>query len=217
MKKLVFFCWYCAYFTAAWALHADSAVTNVGCVTNPPDLNALTYEDASEAVNNEWFDIMQMKIKTISPEYMSNLVKMLRLGNLDNDRKVLGIYLLGRLQPKDTNSIAFLIEIIDFKASRIDLPTTFPRWGRYPAQEALISIGRPTIDAIFQALQDEEMQLRRLLMCEALVSILGKTDPAFNKAEGVRAVQRQIGAKLAIEANPKRKANLELALKELEK
>jgi hypothetical protein len=210
---------YCsvAYLVGPLALHGGNVAVAVDCISNPPDLSKLTYQQGSEAVSAEVVDIVLRKSKPICAGYTTNLINMLRHANLDNDQIVLGVYLLGELQSTDTNSIRFLIEIIDLKASRIDPAIRPPRWGQYPAQGALVKCGVPSINFILEVLPDESSELRRHWMCETLVEIEGKTDSSFKRAEGVRAVQSQIKSKLAAESDAGKKANLELALKELEK
>jgi len=207
---------------ASMALASDiyannNSETNAGCVTNPPALETMPYQQASDAVSEELLHIQAIKSKRIGPEYITNIVTMLRRGKLDVDTRVLAIYLLGELHPDDTNSVTVLIENIDLKAVKIDPPGSSARWGQYPAQEALIKIGRPTVDLILQVLPNETKELRRYLMCDALVKIEGWNKPDFNKAEGQKIVQAQINEKLASESDPIKRTNLELALKEAAK
>jgi HEAT repeat protein len=87
---------------------------------------------------------------------------------LGDDNKVLAIYLLGELRPSDATSVELLIQNIDLKATRFDLKTDFPRWGQYPAVEALIKVGEPAVILILNELPNETNQLRRQLLCEVL-------------------------------------------------
>jgi len=217
MKKIVlpFAIYVCM--TLVPDLRANEYDTNAGCVTNPPPLETMPYQQGSDAVSEELLEIQTIKSKRICPEYIANLVNVVRNGKLDVDKKVLAIYLLGELHPIDTNSVTVLIENIDLKAARIDPATRVRRWGQYPAQEALIKIGRPTVGLILQFLPAEAKELRRHIMCDALVQIEGWNKPVFNKGEGQKIVETQIKEKLASESDPARRTNLELALKELAK
>jgi hypothetical protein len=142
------------------------------CVTNPPELNKMSYEEADQAISSEEDSILSTKIERICPEYITNLVIEIRSAQLNNNNRVLAIYFLGELRPSDTNSIEALIDYIDLKASRFDPKTRFRRWGQYPAEEALIKIGKPVVDPILNHLPKETSELRRQLMCNVLKQVL---------------------------------------------
>lgn len=185
--------------------------------TNPPDFGKLSSQEADKAVMFEDTDILLHKTKTVGAEYFTNLVNQIRNGKLQNDNEVLAIWLLGELQPKDTNSIEALVAIIDFKALKFDPATRFIRWGLYPAQEALIKIGTPVVNPVLQHMPGEFNELRRHLMCDVLIQVEGKRGTHFNAADGKGTAQGQIKKLLAAESNSAKRANLETALKELEK
>ena len=189
-------------FVLPFIAHADGLTTNVA---TPPDFTEMSYGDADKAVNDVLVSVLR-KERTVSSQYVSGLVHQLRQGNLTDEKKVLVILLLGWLHPKDTNSIEVLIENIDLKAPHLDPAYDIPRWGPYPAQDALVRIGAPAIDPILHHLPDEGSELRRHLMCEVLKSVEHK-ETAVN----------QLKQRLAVESNPPKRANLELSVKELEK
>jgi hypothetical protein len=169
------------------------------CVTNPPDFKKLDYEKANQAVERD-------QLRQLCSEYVTNLVNQLRGGQLSNDNKVLAIYLLGWLRPTDSTSIQYLIDTVDFKASKLDSKTGLRRWGEYPAQEALMKIGKPTVAPILHYLPQETNELRRQLMCFVIKKV-GNTEALF----------AQINQMLGDELNANRRANLEAAFKELKK
>ena len=72
---------------------------------------------------------------------------------------------------RNTNSIEVLIEDIDLKATKFDEPASLPRWGFYPAQQALIKIGEPVVEPILNHLPTEISELRRRLMCDVLKEV----------------------------------------------
>jgi hypothetical protein len=185
--------------------------------TNPPDFVKMSYSTASAAVDSELNDIMGYKTKKICPEYISNLVSQIRNGNLNNDNKILSIYLLGALGPSDTNSIDVLIEYIDLKALRFDPAFGTRRWGEYPAEEALVKIGEPAISPILAQLSIEQNDFRRHLMCEVVRIVENRKAGAINKYDGKTAIRNLLKDRLDKEADPTKKANLELALREFEK
>lgn len=176
------------------------------CATNPPDFINLSYDAASDAVNSEAMAIAGSKWKKICPEYITNLAQDIQSKNLENDKKVLAVYLLGILQPTDTNAIQVLIENISLVATRYDKGFHGMRWGYYPAEEALERVGKPSFPLIFRHLLTETNEPNRRLMCEILVNV-----------EGKEAAQNQIKQKIDSASDSATKANLELALKELEK
>ena len=146
---------------ATFTVHAQ----NSDCITNPPDFSKLSYGEANAVVNSE-------KTKNVCPGYIANLASQLRRGDLSDDNKTVAIYFLGTLRPTDTNSIEILIENIDFRALKLDPKTDLRRWGQFPAEEALIKIGKPVIEPILEHLPKETSELRRQLMCNVLKQVL---------------------------------------------
>jgi hypothetical protein len=172
--------------------------SNLDCATNPPDFNKLSFQDANAAV------VADVR-KQVSTEYITILVDKIRHANLNPTNKVFAIYLLGMFHSNDTNAIEVLIESIDFKAVFRDYNLDVSRWGMYPAQEALIKIGRPTVNPIMAHLLVETDELRRHLMCEVL-----------RRVDSRESVQIEIRKILAAELDSNRQANLKLALKEFD-
>jgi hypothetical protein len=147
----------------AFNVRAQNFDVTPDCVTNPPAFSEMSYQVASQAVNDELR-------KKLCPEYIGNLVEEIRHGNLGNN-KVPAIYLLGELRPHDENSIEVLIENIDLKSPPNPLLAPL-RWGEYPAEEALIKIGKPVVEPILNHLPKETSELRRQLMCDVLKQVL---------------------------------------------
>ena len=144
---------------------AQSSNINSDCDTNPPDFSKLSYEQAVQTLNAE-------EKKKICPEYITNLVNQLRYRQLNNDNKVFPIYLLGWFRASNKDSIEILIENIDLRVSKIEPLLGPARWGKYPAEEALVRIGKPVVDPILNHLPTENSQLRRQLMCDVLKQVL---------------------------------------------
>jgi hypothetical protein len=144
--------------------------------TIPPDFSKLSFNEANQAVESEETSINAEKVKKIGPEYIANLVAQLQSGHLNSDNKTLAIYFLGSLRPSGTNAINFLIENIDFKATKFDqiLKTRIDieRWGEYPSVDALIRIGKPAVNPILDDLPKENGALRRSLLCDVLKKVL---------------------------------------------
>jgi hypothetical protein len=205
---------------SAFHLCADDFTNSQPCASNPPAFSTLTYPQASQAVESELKQHVGMghgDVEGICPEYITKLVTLLRHGYLDNDKEVLAIYLLGQLRPSDTNAITFLIENIDLKALKMDPPSGLARWGEYPAREALSNIGQPAINPLIEALPNEGKELRRQLIWKTLVGIEVDDDSGLKPSEGLNVILNLIKGKIAGESDPVKKANLEAAVKEMEK
>jgi hypothetical protein len=185
---------------------ADDLSTNTDQIVFPPNFGEMSYGDADKAVGELIRSVLVMRPKSASPEFVSGLVNQLRQGKLTDEKKVLVVYLLGAVRPKDTDSVEVLIENIDLKAPRMDMAYDIPRWGPYPAQDALIRIGVPAINPILGHLPGEGNELRRSLMCGVLKSV-----------ERKETAVGQLKQQLILEANTAKRANLESSLKELEK
>ena len=185
---------------------ANDQATNTDHIVFPPNFEEMSYGDADKAVNELVGSVLLMRPKSVGSEFTSNLIDQLRHGRLTDEKKVLIIYLLGASRPKDTNSVEVLIDYIDLKAPHIDPAYDIPRWGPYPAQDALVRIGIPAINPILSHLPDEGSELRRHLMCYVLKSV-----------ESKETAVEQLKQRLALETNPPRQANLGLSLKDLEK
>jgi hypothetical protein len=185
---------------------ADDLSTNTDQIVFPVNFAQMSYGDADKAVNELIRSVLVIRPKSASPEFVSGLVNQLRQVKLTDEKKVLVIYLLGIAGPKDADSVEVLIENIDLKAPRMDMAYDIPRWGPYPAQDALVRIGVPAIDPILRHLPDEGNELRRHLMCGVLKSVEHK-ETAID----------QLKQRLTLESNPKKQTNLELSLQELEK
>jgi hypothetical protein len=177
--------------------------TPTPCATNPPDFSKMSYKEADEASFSE-------AEKVTCPEYVTNLLNQLRSGRLNEDNKALAIDLLGKLHPNDLNAVEFLIENVDFKRKKFDLPTRISTQLKYPAEGALMLMGQPVIDPILNHLGNETNTLRCHLLCEALAFVdKPKND---NASVGKAIALQQVQQKLATI-----QTNLEAALIELKK
>ena len=179
-----------------------------GCATNMPDFIHLPYEQAVEVVELEIGDFMYNAGKKACPEYITNLVHLIQHGQMSNGNRVQAIYLLGFVRPVLTNSIEVLIEDIDYVAETFKPTSPRRRWTQYPGPIALAAMGKPVIDPVVHHLAMETNELRRSLLCDAFrpQGVLGQ--------EGAVDLLKQ---RISGEADPLKRANLELALKLFEK
>jgi hypothetical protein len=114
------------------------------------------------------------------------------------------IYLIGRHRLAE--GVPELVQRLDFAPERKGIPEPEPLWEKYPAMEALITIGRPSIPAVLELLATETKDLRR----DLAVKIVRYVEDA--------GVARFILERAhAAESNPDRKARLKDALTRLEK
>ena len=81
------------------------------------------------------------------------------------------IYLIGRHHL--TDGVTELIRRIDFDPGRQALPGAEPLWEQYPALEALITIGKPSIPATLDLLATEHDDLRRSLAVKVVRYVEG--------------------------------------------
>ena len=130
------------------------------------------------------------------------------LMNLDSEKspdvKAAVLYLIGcyRLD----QGVRELVEYIDFEVVAPADPLTESLWGPYPAQEALIAIGRPSITPMLELLATDPKPLRRDLAVEVIRDV---EDPDIARFILQRAH--------AAATDPKRRANLADALLRLDK
>jgi len=140
------------------AIGQNAVTTNL-----PPDFTKMPSFKEMDAALNAVEDLKQ----TATPEYVSNLVFQIRQDNASDEAKVYAIFLLGKLHATNSTAIEVLIDKIDLKAPH-QLALRLPPWGKYPAEEALMKIGKPVVDPILNHLPNETSQFRRQLMCDVL-------------------------------------------------
>lgn len=125
---------------------------------------------------------------------LSVLVKHLDVSPSKNVQAA-AIYLIGRHRLAE--GIGELIRRIDFDASGQVIKGTEPLWEQYPAMEALINIGKPSVVACLQLLATETGDLRRTLAVKVIRYVEGADVARF-------ILERAYSA----ENDPGRKANL---------
>ncbi len=96
-----------------------------------PDYQREPYADLDTGTNT---------IVQAHGDVVDALLRQLRAPALPNDRKVLIIYSLGHL--RDPRAASALIANIGLRAEKMDPKLGFARWRQFPAQEALVRIGR---------------------------------------------------------------------------
>lgn len=81
------------------------------------------------------------------------------------------IYLIGRHRLSD--GVSELIELIDFDAARQMQRGPRPLWHQYPAMEALITIGKPSVKPAVELLARDGSELRRNLAVKVIRYVEG--------------------------------------------
>lgn len=118
--------------------------------------------------------------------------------------QVAAIYLLGR--HRFSEAVPELIKRIDFDAGETPKKMAEPLWERYPAMEALIAIGRPSIPAALELLATDGNGLRRDLAVKVIRYV--------EDAELARIV---IERAQTVETDARRKVGLQEALSRLQR
>jgi hypothetical protein len=191
----------------------NSGGTNIDYSIKAPEFTKLsTYEEMNVVLDK----VLVSKPK-VTPEYAGDLIRQINEPNASDEGKVYAIYLLGELCITYTNAIETLVNKIGLKAPQIELNLRIRLWGTFPAQEALVKMGMPVVVPILNHLPNEVDQFRRQLLCSVLVLIEGNKNGTYGEAGGKAMAQGQISQMLAAESDSQRQANLELALKEIDK
>jgi len=204
-------------FEGFWVSKATEALLESGAwreravTTTPPAFASASYTNAKMAVECILLDTRGQR-RHLATEYPLRIIAQLRDKNLTGDKRALAIYLLGKIQPPDTDSISVLIEQIDFK---VDVPYNQPEWrqmyhwSEYPARDALIRTGEASIGPIVHDLPGETNELRRHLLC-AVLSTFGRTNwtTAWQPKTAIDQLQRM----RATEPDAVRQQNLDAAL-----
>lgn len=197
-------------FIACFSTYAQTDLKKA-YASNPPNFLTLHYEEASAAV-----DIVEKLNLKPSSEYISQILFQIRNHNISNEGKIFAIYLLGCLCTTNSGAIQILIDNVDLKALHLDPALRIRRFGDYPAEEALLKIGQPSVYLILQDLPKETNAFRIHLLCDVLVRVESQK-PNLNVVAGKSVAQKQIKDMLLDEKDSTRRINLTAALKELEK
>ena len=126
-------------------------------------------------------------------ELLSVLIKYLDTSPSKNVQAT-AIYLIGRHRLAE--GVGELIRHIDFDASGQAIKGTEPLWEQYPAMEALITIGKPSVLATLKLLATETNDLRRTLAVKVIRYV-----------EGAEIARFILDHSYAAENDPVRKAN----------
>jgi len=113
------------------------------------------------------------------------------------------IYLIGRNRLSD--GVPELVRRIDFDTGAEPKKTAEPLWERYPAMEALITIGSPSVRPSVELLATDPNEVRRNLAVKVIRYVEGPEVAKF-------ILERAIAA----ESEPKRRANLSDGMKRLQ-
>ena len=87
-------------------------------------------------------------------------------GAASKDVQASAMYLIGR--HRLPGGVDALMTRIDFEDAPPPVPSAEPLWERYPAMEALITLGKPSIPAALNLLATEDNDLRRRLAAKVI-------------------------------------------------
>ncbi len=171
----------------------------------------------SEVIEQEVMELMreldtldersQMKLLSKVDEQRNELLGVLlkHLGTSSSiNVQAAAIYLIGRHRLSD--GVGELIKRIDFDTGGQPKRGARPLWERYPAMEALITIGRPAVRVTVELLATDTNDLRRNLAVKVVRYV--------EDAEIAEFILKRAHAS---ESDPIRKANLKEALSRLER
>ncbi len=135
-------------------------------------------------------------------ELLSALVR--QLDTSSKSVQVAAIYLIGRHRLSE--GVGELVQRIDFDGKdEVELRSE-PLWEQYPAMEALINIGRPSVAPALELLATDPSDLRRDLAVKVI-----------RYAEDAEVARFIVQRAYAAEADAARKSNLKDALVRLDK
>lgn len=127
-----------------------------------PDFKSVSYPSGDAEVNQ------------VSEAYQSaitELKKQLWTKELSGEQQTYVIYLLGELRA--VTAATLLVEHIDFETPVVDLKIAMGRWGPYPATEALVKIGRPSVKEILAKAQRKQNDSRLKQMAIVIRAVEG--------------------------------------------
>ena len=127
-----------------------------------PDFKVISYPEGDTDVNH---------IVTSYQSAISDLIKQLEGGKLSKEQQTYVIYLLGALRAVGAATI--LVEYIDFEAPVVDPKSAIGRWGLHPAAEALVKIGRPSVNEILAKAQRPQNDSRLKQMAIVIQEVEG--------------------------------------------
>ena len=124
-----------------------------------------------EGLSKEEADKYSADILVAQSKSINELVNQLSVAK-SVDAKVQLIYVLGELRA--TLAISKLVEFIDFEMQIPIFQPQMRRWGKYPAQEALVKIGLDSVKYIVPRLGKEKADDRRVFLVQVIANIMGK-------------------------------------------
>ncbi len=152
-------------------------------------------------------DRARMKVLSHVDEQRNELLGVLlkHLGTSSSkDVQAAAIYLIGRHRLSE--GVSDLIRRIDLDTGERGLAKSLPLWDRYPAMEALITIGRPSVLPAVEVLATETNDLRRDLAVKVV-----------RYAEDAGVAKFILERALSAEKDPNRVAKLKDALSRLDR
>ncbi|MGO9272174.1 MAG: HEAT repeat domain-containing protein [Terriglobia bacterium] len=141
-------------------------------------------------VNRERSEMLGVLLKYLGPDSSSSV-------------QAAAIYLIGRNRLSD--GVPELVRRIDFDTGVQPKKAAEPLWERYPAMEALITIGSPSIRPSVELLATDPSEVRRNLAVEVIRYV-----------EGPEVSNFILERALAAESEPKRRDNLSDAIRRLQ-
>lgn len=190
----------------------------IGCLVVFSQVLVAPMVDGAEQVNNQNLISRMTELGKLTDQDLVMLVQdsrqhlhqiqealLTKLGSENEDVNFYAAYLLGEYRfPQAANSLARVIALKDKVRSTMKRKSEW-LWDRYPAMEALIKIGNPSIPAVIRNLEESDDAEVRDLSLKVLQHI--ETDSEVAQLRLRRASEAQ--------ANPEKKARLQSGLQAL--
>ena len=159
-KRIMVILIVCLCSQGLWAVAKDKVESKILDINN--NLSIEEWHKETLKLAHERFNIID------------KLMRQLHYGkNLNKEKKIRICYLLGKYRAsRATMDLLNIITLEDQNVTEED--TRFPLWRKYPAYEALIKIGVPTIPRILKKLETESDLLAMRLEVAVIYWVYGK-------------------------------------------
>jgi hypothetical protein len=178
-------------------------ILSAGEQSKEKEINA----DLQQAKTLEEFEKAAFSIQEKRSELITYLIRMLR-SETNTEKKIRICYLLGEYRA--TEAIIDLAKNITLEAQIANEETKIPKWGKYPAQEALIKCGYSSIRYMISNIASSDDKQVRELSTSVIWQIIG--EGLSRVADGKEYAQMIIEKSINKETDKVKKERLTLAL-----
>ncbi len=178
----------------------DGQSPSLAKTDNPPSTSTRDQIKALERLNDREFEALAVQMYNDQQEIQTSLLN--QLGSSNKEARCRAAFLLGEYRfPRAASKLA---QIINLEADIRSNPSEW-FWGQYPAFEALVKIGNPSIPPVTRNLEDSDDVLVRNLSLKVLYYVDGDKE----------VVKLRLQRALDAQKDPAKQARLQFALKSL--